>query len=100
MWSIFLWPGVKLEPKDRLNEDPFMGMKPKERFMDTQLDYQLIMMNHRHLLAEAERDHQIHEAPRQPSRLKLLWMAVRKRASGLRGRTWAATRRSLRETSA
>ncbi|MBP7961039.1 MAG: hypothetical protein KBG20_00470 [Caldilineaceae bacterium] len=68
--------------------------------MNTQLDYHLIMMNHRHLLAEAEHDRQIHEAPRQPSRLKLLWMAMRKRARELPARTEAAPRSSLRETSA
>ncbi len=100
MWSVFLWPGVKLEAQARPNEDPLRGMKTKERFMNTQLEYYLIMMNHRQLLAEAERDRRIHGASRQPSRLKTLWMAMRKRTSELRAGTEAVPRRSLEERSA
>ncbi len=68
--------------------------------MDTRLDYQLIMMRHRQLLAEADHDRQVHELPRRPSRLKLLWAAIHQRVGGLWGQNRTATRRSLRETSA
>ena len=68
--------------------------------MNTQLDYQLAIMRHRRLLAEAEHHRQVHEAPRRPSRLNLLWAAIRQRMGTLRGKNWTETRRSLRETSA
>ena len=68
--------------------------------MNTQLDYQLAIMRHRRLLAEAEHHRQILEAPRRPSRLKLLWAVIRQRIGGLWSQNRPATRRSLPETSA
>ena len=68
--------------------------------MNTQFDYQLLVMHHQRLLAEAEHDRLIHEARRQPSRLKILWAAIRQRLSSLRDHNRTAIRRPLRETSA
>lgn len=68
--------------------------------MNTQFDYQLHVMHHQRLLAEAEHDRLIHEAPRRPSRIKMLWAATRQRMSSPRDHNRTAIRRPLRETSA
>lgn len=64
------------------------------------LEYQLLMMHHRELLAEAQRAHQVHDLPRRPSRVKLLWAAMRQPMGTLWSKKGMATRRPLRETPA
>ncbi len=100
MWSVFVWPGVKLNPKARHIEGHLDEEEPKENFMDTQLDYRLIMMHHRQLLAEAEHDRQIRQLPRRLSRLKLLWAAIRQRMGTRGDKNWATSPHSLQEKSA
>ena len=68
--------------------------------MNTQFDYQLFVMHHQRLLAEAEHNRCIHAPPRRPSRFKMLWAATRQRRISLRDQNRTKIRRPLRETSA